>query len=437
LPKEKRPFQDDTIVYPAYRTIYAATTLGHGAGDPREEPVKYTQALNGAIFVDAHKEWVARLDENSLAAKMYATGELEEEVEARKKMDTLMGDMGIEEMIDGMETGEAAAMDEVDKAMELASSDTALEAMDGILSIDMFTSYGFSPPILNLPIRLSPAVLVMLMGNSFDNFYNTIDQFTLENVSYLENWHYEDGIQTAAIHYWYENAEEILERRHMRTGEKFRHLLVQRSVGEGEVMCIDITKDIRNEKTPEYSNSAMFGFMYPIAASIDCQSAPRSTFELICGLLRAMVCEFFGWPYPIHIAWVPRPGIINMLQGLPIDMILPRFINLLVSLPLWLHNYTLTHCETSREVFGREIIPSTAPEASGTYMVYGMDRIRYPPTYIQSRRVYGEEGSHMRPPTEYPVPENVMMTLTEASEEIENARKEHPEWLTDIIGFGN
>ena len=430
--KEKRPFQDDTIIFPAYRSVYAATTLGHGAGDPREDPVKYTQGLNECIFLDATKEWIARLDENSVAARKYATGELEKEIEAAKKLDTLMGEMGIDDMVEEMETGDSEA---VDKALDMAADETALEAMEEILAIDMFTSYGFSPPVVNLPIRLSPAVLVMVMGNSFDNFYNTVDQFSLENVPYLENWHYEDGVQTAAIHYWYENAEAVLDRRHLRTGEKFRYLLIQRSVGEGEMMCIDITKDIRNEKTPEYATSAMFGTMYPIAISIDCQSAGRTVFDLIGGLVRAMLCDHFGWPYMIHLMWMPRPGLVDMLGQLPIDMILPRFINMLITVPFWLTNYTLTNCETSREIFGREIIPGTATEAGGAYMVYGMDKIRYPPTYVQSKRIYGEEG-HIRPPTDYPVPEKVMMTLDEATKEIESARKEHPEWLTDIQGFG-
>ena len=230
---QKRPFQDDTIIFPAYRGLYSATALGHGTGDPREEPVKYTQSLNESILLDATKEWIARLNENLVAAKKYISGELEQELEAAKRLDTLMGEMGIDEMVGDLEAGEA---DTVDKALDMASDETALEAMEEILAIDMFTSYGFSPPVLNLPIRLSPAICVMIMGNTFDNFYNTVDQFSLENVPYLENWHYEDGVQTAAVHYWYENAETVLERRHLRTGEKFRYLLVQRSVGEGETM---------------------------------------------------------------------------------------------------------------------------------------------------------------------------------------------------------
>ena len=432
MAKQKRPYQDDTIAHPAYRCLYSATTLGHGAGDPREEPVKYTQGLNEAILLDAQKEWIARLNENLVAAKKYISGELEAEIEAASRLETLMGEMGIDDMVEGMESGETEV---VDRALDMASDDTALEAMEEILAIDMFTSYGFSPPVINLPIRLSPAIAVMIMGSTFDNFYNTVDQFSLENVPYLESWHYEDGVQTAAIHYWYENAETVLERRHLRTGERFRHLLVNRPVGEGEMMCIDITQDIRNEKTPEYAASAMFGTMYPIAITIDCQSAGRSVIDLVGGLLRAMVCDYFGWPYPIHLMWVPRPGIISMLQSLPIEMIIPRFINMLITLPIWLTNYTLTTCETSREVFGREIIPSTFAEGGGSYMMYGMDRMRYPPTFIQSRRVYGQEG-HIRPPTDYPVPEKVMMTLDEATTEINDARKEHPEWVTDIKGYG-
>ena len=203
---QKRPYQDDTLLFPAFRQLYAAVFLGHPPGDPHEEPVKYTQTLNDRMFSESATEWIARLNENTIGADKFMSGELEKEAKAMEMMDQLAGEMGVNEIVEDLEeSGEV--METVDKAAKLATSGTGFQLMDEILTIDMFTSYGVHPPIFNLPIRLSPSAMVMLLGNTMDSFYNYMDSFTLENIPYLENWHYEEGIQTAITHFWFENAE--------------------------------------------------------------------------------------------------------------------------------------------------------------------------------------------------------------------------------------
>jgi len=56
----KRPFQDETLFGPCMRHFYSRTTLGR-PGDPREEPIKYTQTLNDAFHFDIMTEWHARV----------------------------------------------------------------------------------------------------------------------------------------------------------------------------------------------------------------------------------------------------------------------------------------------------------------------------------------------------------------------------------------
>ena len=96
--------------------------------------------------------------------------------------------------------------------------------------------------------------------------------------------------------------------------------------------------------------------------------------------------------------------------------------------------YNISHLETTLEVIGSEIIPPAPAESSSSYIRYGMDRIRLPGSFIQSKRAYGQDG-HIIAPTEYPVPEKQNTTIEDAENQIRNARKEHPEWLTDIKGF--
>lgn len=433
MTKEKRPFQDESIILPCFRQLYSACFMGHAPGDPHEEPVKYTQALMERSFFECATEWIARLDENTIAAHKYITGELEAELEAARKMDGLMAATGVEDMVKEFEEG--GDMDTVEAGMEMVD-ETALEALDEILTVDAFNTYGFHPPIINLPIRLNPSINVVLYGNDVDNFYNYMDSFTLENIPYLENWHYEDGIQTTRICYSFENAEEVLERRHMRTGEKFRYLCCQRPAVEGERMVKDITLDIRNEKTPQYSNSMMFGFAVSHFVTADAQFGSRSLFDIIATMLPMLACIKMGWPFVCYIGWLPeRPGLLAMAIELPIDMLAPRLISIMLPVNFWFGKYNLTHMDTHMEVYGHETIIPTANESSSAYIRYGMDKIRYHPSYTQAKRVYGQEAQ-MRGGTQYPCPEKVIMSVEDAQKDIENARKEHPEWLTDAKGFG-
>ena len=430
---EKRPFQDESIILPCFRQLYSACYLGHGSGDPHEEPVKYTQALMERSFLECTTEWLARLNENTLGAHKYITGELEKEIEAARKMDSLMAATGMEDMAKELETG--GGMETVEAGMDLVD-ETALDALDEILTLDAFNSYGFHPPIINFPISLSPSINVMLYGNDVDNFYNYMDGFTCENIPYLENWHYEDGVQTTRICYVYENAEDVLERRHMRTGEKFRYLCCQRPAIEGERMVRDITMDIRNEKTPQYSNSMMFGFAVDHFVTADAQFGSRSFFDIISTMLPMLACVAMGWPFVCYIGWLPeRPGLLAMILELPIDMLAPRLISMLLPVNFWFGKYNLTHMDTHMEVYGQEAVIPTATESAAGYIRYGMDRLRYPPSYTQAKREYGQ-AAQMRGGTPYPCPEKVIMGIEEATSQIENARKDHPEWLTDVKGFG-
>ena len=437
----RRPYHDETLIEPCHRQYYGACNLGRGTGDKREQPTKLTQTLNQTIFYEATQEWNARLVENTVAADKYISGELEQEAKALQKALGLMDELGATEMLERAESGGAQeAVGMIDEAAGLASSDTVIEAIDDLLEIDMFTSYGIHPPIIALPIRLSPAVITLLLGNSVDNFYNNMDTFTLENQPFIENWHYEDGVQKSRASFWYDNAEEILERRHMRTGEKFRYLCVQRPVGEGSDMTIDLLKDIRNEKTPEYSDSTIYGFPYTTGVTPDCQSTSRTLYEFISTVIYSAAAPTFGWPFQAYgsPAWLPRPGIVSMLIELigsvSIDVIVPRFVSILAGANGWFPRYNISHLETTLEVVGMEMIPPAPMESSSSYIRYGMDRCRLPSSFIQSKRLYGQEA-HVISPTEYPVPEKENMAISEAENQIKTARKEHPEWLTDIKGF--
>jgi len=436
MAKDRRPFQDDTIYFPILRHLYSRTLLGRAPEDAHPEPTKLTQALHERLNVEAYEEWSARFLENMVGADLFIRGELKEQEEALAKFTGAMAETGLDATIGGMESGDIDAMEGVEKATGALADESGLEMIEDVLSGEVITNFAFSPPVVPLPLSLGPAINVMLYGSSVDVFYNNIDVFTNEQQYFIENYHFEDGIQTAKFSFRYENISDILDRRHMRTGEKFKYICVPRPALEGSLMATDIVKDIRNERTTEYGNSPIWDFPYSTIVIPDSNSSDRSTYDFFSTVIWLVLGDVVNFPFLCYTGWHPRPGILEMVAQLPIDMIVPRFATILTGTSLSIPQYTLTPLETTREVVGAEMIIPTQPESLNSYTRYGMDMPRFPSSYIQSRRLYGQEAI-VRVPTEYPCPEKVWTGVQEAMDQVEAARKEHPEWLTSIKGFGH
>lgn len=427
MAQQKRPFQDETIFHPIYRKLYDRTMLGR-PGDSKEEPIKYTQTLHDILYYDIVAEWVARLNENASASDKFLKGDIARDEEIAK-MDKYMKEAGVDEMLESMESGGADIMDGVEQAESMIDA-TGLEMIEDILQKGrIFTDYGMWPPVIVLPVSMSYAVDVIFYGPSTTVSYSTVDTWTMENLAYLEAWHIEEGIQMARSSFMWENADEVLERRHMRTGEKFRYIPVQRPLGEGGMVMIDILKDIRNDQFPEFATAPFYYHGHVSNVGLQAQYCSRSMLELVGTLLRVYFSTIMGkFPYRSYNFFCPSPGIMNLIEQLPIDMIVPRFMGILGGANFWWTNYILTHHSTLLEEFGEEMIPPTAQESFGSYIQYGMDKYRYPPSFKQSKYVYGE-GARMVAPTDYPVPVKETASVDEALESIKGARKEHPEWL--------
>lgn len=436
---KRRPLQDDTWMCPVFRHRYSACVLGR-PGDPHEEPVKDTQALNERFMCESNEEWVARLAENTMAADKFAKGELVEEAKKLAMITGKMGDFGVQEMAKDVSTGKMGGLEVMSKGMAMISQEEEELSMDEFIDPDMFNSYGFHPPLLNLPIRLTPALLMMMYGTSADAFYHIMDGISLEQLPFLDDWHYERGLQKFRMSYYYENAEGILERRHLRTGEKFRFLCCQRLANDGCAMIADILKDIRNEKYQEYASSPMYPNPLETLVFPDNQSVQRSLHDflipLATGIMPAMVKQKpKDMPPRTYNLWVPLPPLVESMFRMPPDLIASRGAEMLTGFNFFFARYNLTHLETTMEVVGQEMIIPTPEESSQSVIKYKEDKRKFPETFLQSKRAYGQDA-HIRMPTKYPVPEKARMTNEEATEDIIRAREEHPEWLTGLRGIG-
>jgi len=90
-------------------------------------------------------------------------------------------------------------------------------------------------------------------GDSIDMTYAVVHDYNAELLLLL-NCHIEDGIPVD----WYmiREADEILDRRHMKYGYKLREIPRRtKSMNKAANMLLDVLKDIRNERTPQWANS--------------------------------------------------------------------------------------------------------------------------------------------------------------------------------------
>ena len=431
----KRPFQDETLFGPCMRHFYSRTTLGR-PGDPREEPIKYTQTLNDAFHFDIMTEWHARVPAYGHLSRAISNKELESELEASRKIDDFMEATGVsEEFIEGtIHSGADSAIATAEAKFAEVAGNGTLDIIDEIITEDMEVEYGIFPPVIPVPQRVTAPVMSIIYGPSADCVYYHIDQFTNE---YLWSWfnHIEGGVMTTGhgdlAHYDFFNP--FSERRHLNTGEKIKYITVQRSALEGLGMVMDILKDQRNEISPEYSNDPIYvESVTSSPATGQAQFTSRAFMEILGflyfwsggSLLR-------GFPFQSYTTLYPVPGAFDLLLDLPLDILGPRFIGLLASANLWLPMHTMTPLEVRFEVFGDMAIPPTYNESIAAYFTYGMDAPKYPPSYLQSKYLYGQEAQ-VREPSEYPVPERKIMDIGAAEEEINLARAEHQEWLISI-----
>lgn len=345
--KDRRPFQDETLIAPILRNYYGRTNIGR-PGDPREEPIKFTQSINEKTHYEAQQEWIARVPEQGWVSDRAIKGELEEEIAIMDKMDRLLrgdltaladtalaekllvaatGESTVEDALKtfGVETEGKPIIDSVEEfamsltteeVMELAGQATSMLAPDAEVSGDdlmvfinelinknMVTCYGMYPPIIPIPLRMSPAVNTILYGPTTDVCFPYMDVYTNEAL-WIVIWHVEKGLQTSltfdGVDGIYNN---LLERRHMRTGEKFKYLGCNRPMIEGSTMFVDVLKDLRNERTPEYAMDPIY-FHGATTGAITCdvQIGSRSLFELI-PYLNVYNNLRIGYPFQTYVSF--------------------------------------------------------------------------------------------------------------------------------------
>lgn len=136
-----------------------------------------------------------------------------------------------------------------------ASIKTAKAVLDGeIEHADKVLSYLLFPPILPIRGDLNQGAVKLVYGESVDMTFVIVNDLN-EEIFFLFNGHCEDGIP---VDWWLIGQDdELLDRRHLKLGFKLREIPKKTKgfLKSGERL-MSILKDVRNERTPQWTNSS-------------------------------------------------------------------------------------------------------------------------------------------------------------------------------------
>ncbi len=156
------------------------------------------------------------------------------------------------------------------------SVEAARKVLDGRIKDPTKTfSTWFFPPLIYVRSDLQTGSTKLIYGDSTDITFIVMSDIT-SNVELLINGHMEDGIPAD---YWYiKGDDEIFNRRHMKLGYTLREIPKRtKDVMKSGYRIIDILRDVRNERSPHWADSAYSTCMVWVSGGVNIQ------------------CEFSNW----------------------------------------------------------------------------------------------------------------------------------------------
>ncbi|MHA1270074.1 MAG: hypothetical protein ACTSPY_09840 [Candidatus Helarchaeota archaeon] len=194
---------------------------------------------------------------------------------------------------------------------------TARDILAGkIKNPDKIFTFFFFPVVFGMRTDLQIGTTKLLYGESTDSTFILIDDFTGEIGTFF-NCHMESGIPVD----WFmvRRDDELLNRRHIKLGYKLKDIPNKyKSLKKSGQKIIDVLKDIRNERTPQWSNSTYHIVMVWMSAACNL-GVEISNYESIAGIYDGITAtRIWGLP-DAYFEYVPYPPFIQTL------LISPRY----------------------------------------------------------------------------------------------------------------
>ena len=171
----------------------------------------------------------------------------------------------------------------------------------------------FFPPLIYVRSDLQTGTTKLIYGDSTDITFVLSDDSTSE-VELLINGHMEQGIP---MDYWYiKGDDEIFDRRHIKLGYKLREIPKRtKDFTKSGLQIIDILRDVRNERSPQWSGSTYSMCMVWVSGGINITCEPTNWGDLADVWDGLSAKKVYGAP-DYWFCYVPWPPLLGMLMNI-------------------------------------------------------------------------------------------------------------------------
>jgi len=228
---------------------------------------------------------------------------------------------------------------------------------------EIFIDYWALPPTVSVTSNLQAGTTKLIYSPNCDCSFVLIDDFTGEVMGIWTN-HIEDGLIVDRFYFApvIDGSEEgwnIMNRRHLKIGQRLRDIPKTRKLADAGQYIVDILKDIRNELHPEWSWNAFYVCMACLFGAYN-QLTMKSNYEVLGAVHDGVNAEKLGYADSWFI-YVPLPPILNTLFALPRDIWIKRLTNLTTGGRFYLHHQSAAMPLTNK-TFGRDVNFVPTPE---------------------------------------------------------------------------
>jgi len=218
---------------------------------------------------------------------------------------------GWEHVARGFEVGTDFLGYEVFKYRLNEAIQTAKDVIEGkIANPEKTVAFTLFPPGGFIRADLQQGSMKLLYGDSVDISYVGVRDDTRET-SFILNGHLENGIP---VDWWMMNHDdEIFDRRHTKYGIKLRDIPKKfKGLEEAGWKIRDILLDIRNERTPQWTDSTyQVGVGYGSMLHIAYEMSNYEGFGRIYDMISAK--RIYGMP-DVGFTYIPMPQLIQMIS---------------------------------------------------------------------------------------------------------------------------
>ena len=192
--------------------------------------------------------------------------------------------------------------------------DSARRVMSGeIKDPENVLTTWFFPPVLYVRADLQMGSTKMIYGDSTDITFIVLNDASYE-IDMLINGHMEDGVP---VDYWFlYSDDDAFDRKHLKRGMKLREIPKRtKHFTKSGIYALDILKDIRNERSPQWADSQYSLCMVWFSAAVNLFAEPSSWSSLGAIWDGINAQKIYGRPIE-YFCYVPWPPIMSVLTSM-------------------------------------------------------------------------------------------------------------------------